>query len=65
MNDHTLMCGYDTQVTIHRLKPKTSPAVSAPAKRMPSARPRRNMPKADTQSFSTAIQLSAVQNGST
>ena len=59
------MCGYDSQVTILRLNAKTIPASSAPPKRMPSARPSRNVPKAATHSLSTAIQLSAVQNGST
>ena len=59
------MCGYEIQVTIHRLSAKTSPASSAPPKRMPSARASRNMPNAATHSLSTADQLSAVQNGRT
>ena len=53
------------QVTIFRLRAKTTPASSAPPKRIPSALANRNIPNAATQSLSTAIQLSAVQNGST
>ena len=50
---------------IHRLNAKTSPAVSAPPKRMPSARPRRNIPNADTHTLSSAIHTSAEKYGST
>ena len=41
------------------------PARSAPPKRMPSARASRNVPKAATNSLSTAITASDFQNGST
>jgi hypothetical protein len=48
-------------VTIQRLKAKTSPAVSAPPKRIPSARASKNIPKAATHSLRTPVQGSAAQ----
>ena len=41
MKVHTLMCWYESHVTIFRFSAKTIPASSAPPKRMPSARPSR------------------------
>ena len=61
----TLPSVHDTQLTAHRLKPKTSPVSSAPAKRMRSARPSRKAPNAATKIFSTAVTASDFQKGST
>ena len=55
---HTLACGYTSQVAIHRLKPKTTPARSDPPWRRPIARARRKVPNAATKSFSAVVNAS-------
>ena len=62
---HTDIVGHATQVTDQRLKPKTSPASSAPPWRIPSSRPSRYVPKAATKSLSTAMTPSAVHRSRT
>ena len=64
-NAQTLTVGQATQLTIQRLKPNTVPASSAPPKRIPSARPSRNVPNAARNSFKAATNASESQNGST
>ena len=50
----TPVCGHETQTTKNRLKAKTTPASRAPAKRCPSARASRNVPRAAAKTFRTA-----------
>ena len=61
----TLIVVQETQVTDQRLKPNTTPASSAPPKRMRSWRASRKVPSAATNSFSAAITASESQKGST
>ena len=60
-----LVCGQLAQSTMAWLKPKMAPAPRAPAKRIPSARPNANAPRAATKTFSIKITASACQKGRT
>jgi hypothetical protein len=62
---HTLIVVHDTQVTDQRLKPNTSPANSAPPKRIPSRRASRKVPSEAMNSFRAAMTASESQNGRT
>ena len=61
---NTFVRGQASQATKKVPNEKTRPASSAPPKRIPSARPSRNVPRAATHSFSAAITASDFQNGS-
>src|SRR5262245_49607256 len=62
---HTLDSGHANHVTIQNDSPNASPASSAPAKRIPSARASTNVPSAATNSFSAATTPSDHQYGKT
>jgi hypothetical protein len=61
----TFVCGQATQTRKNRLKAKTTPASSAPPKRMPSARPSRYVPIAATKTLRAAARPSDHQKPST
>ena len=60
-----LVSGHASQTTKNVPKAKTSPATSAPPKRIPSRRPSRNVPNEATNSLSSAITVSAFESGRT
>jgi hypothetical protein len=62
---HTFGSGHETQTRKYNENANTSPARSAPAKRIPSARPSRYVPNAATKTFSRQTIPSDHQKGRT
>ena len=58
----TLIVVHETQLTHHRLKPKTSPAKHAAARRIPSNRAKKNVPRAARKTFRAATSASELHS---